>query len=78
MAIDRSQQNWPEDDFPNDFLADWSYLDETDDFDFEDVDCDSCGLKFYIRPSLYNKASGKPFPTQCERCRKGLPPLYEY
>lgn len=24
-----------------------------DDYDFEDVDCADCGLKFYIRPSLY-------------------------
>lgn len=46
------------------------------DYDFEDVDCESCGLKFYVRPSAYPE--GTSFPTKCPRCVKGLPPLYEY
>jgi len=50
---------------------------EDDEYDFEDVDCEDCGLKFYVRPSFY-KDTNKPWPTKCPRCMKGLPPLYEY
>lgn len=46
-----------------------------DEYDFEDVDCEDCGMKFYVRPSSY---VGKEFPRKCERCKKGLAPLYEY
>jgi hypothetical protein len=51
--------------------------DNETDYDFEDVDCVSCGLKFYIRPSLYT-GTDKKYPEMCSRCQKGLPPLYEY
>lgn len=47
----------------------------------EDVDCASCGLKFWIRSCLYSfhpVAGKKAWPVNCERCQKGLPPLYEY
>lgn len=43
----------------------------------EDVDCESCGLKFWIRSCLYGE-NKKPWPHKCPRCEKGLPPLYEY
>lgn len=43
----------------------------------EDVDCTTCGLKFWISSCLYGEGK-KPWPTQCPRCEKGLPPLYEY
>ena len=46
-----------------------------EDCDFEDIDCEGCGMKFFIRPSSY---VGKEWPTKCPRCQKGLPPLYEY
>lgn len=46
------------------------------EYDFEDVDCEDCGLKFYVRPSSYPK--GTSYPTKCGRCTAGLPPLYEY
>jgi ribosomal protein L34E len=59
-----------------------------DEYDFEDVDCEDCGLKFYIRPSLYTREAQqrrreanlpeRPWPTKCERCVRGLPPKYEY
>jgi hypothetical protein len=52
-----------------------NYLEDNEDWDFEDVDCEDCGIKFYVRPSAY---VSKPWPTKCTRCTKGLPPLYEY
>lgn len=42
-----------------------------------DVDCQSCGLKFWIRACQYGEGK-KPWPKNCSRCEKGLPPLYEY
>ena len=51
-----------------------SYIEITGDY--EDVDCEDCGLKFFIDPANYS--DGKPIPRKCERCRKDLPPLYEY
>jgi hypothetical protein len=70
----------------SDYFANQRYEDA--ESDFEDVDCEDCGIKFYIRPSLYTEeaqarrvAAGllkKPWPTKCPRCEKGLPPLYEY
>lgn len=63
-------------DYPE-FFEDYYEERTEDDYDFEDVDCEDCGLKFYIRPSLY-KDGKKPWPHKCERCQKGLPPLYEY
>ena len=44
-------------------------------YDFEDVDCEDCGMKFFVQPSAL---VGKEWPTKCPRCAKGLPPLYEY
>lgn len=43
--------------------------------DYEDVDCEDCGIKFFINPDNYKD---KPIPKKCTRCQKGLPPLYEY
>lgn len=40
-----------------------------DDCDFEDVDCEDCGRKFFVRPSAY-AGTNKPWPTRCEKCRK--------
>lgn len=58
-------------------------VESDDDYDFEDVDCEDCGLKFFIRPSAYfvgdtRVRNDRPYPTKCYRCLKGLPPLYEY
>lgn len=48
-------------------------------YDYIDIDCEDCGLKFIVRPlTLLEKQSGKKYPTKCGRCQKGLPPLYEY
>lgn len=70
-----SEATFPCDDPTND--SPYGFYEETeDDHDFEDIDCASCGMKFFIRPMAH--PSGAPFPTECERCRKGLPPLYEY
>ena len=47
----------------------------------EDVDCKSCGLKFWIRSCQYSfhpVVGKKAWPENCPRCEKGLPPLYEY
>lgn len=65
-----------------------------DEDDFADVDCKECGLKFYVRPSLYTEEATKrrvadgcsqqlidkylAWPDTCPRCLKGLTPLYEY
>ena len=46
-----------------------------DETDFEDIDCEDCGMKFFVRPS---SLVGKEWPRKCPRCVKGLPPLYEY
>ena len=56
--------------------------------DYEDIDCVSCGLKFFVNPSRYTEAENRRraadgltpnvMPTKCPRCLKGLPPLYEY
>lgn len=43
----------------------------------EDVDCQSCGLKFWIRACQYGEGK-KPWPRECPRCVKGIPPSYEY
>lgn len=52
------------------------------EYDYEDIDCSDCGLKFFVRPSDYThfrtNDGRKPWPTQCPRCVRGLPPLYEY
>ena len=42
--------------------------------DIEDVDCEGCGMKFYVRPSAYTPHTNKPWPKECPRCVKGLPP----
>ena len=48
------------------------------EYDFEDVDCADCGMKFYVRPSAYRPYTTRDCPIRCPRCVKGLPPLYEY
>jgi hypothetical protein len=61
-----------------DFASVYQFQEESDeDYDFEDIDCCHCGLKFFVRPSLYGEGK-KPWPTICHRCEKGLAPLYEY
>lgn len=30
-----------------------------DENDFEDVDCEDCGLKFFVRPSMYTNAANQ-------------------
>lgn len=48
-------------------------------YDYIDIDCADCGLKFIVRPlTKEEKESGKPYPKKCGRCQRGLPPLYEY
>lgn len=44
------------------------------DADYEDVDCEDCGLKFFVDPQIQAKNP----QSKCARCRKGLPPVYEY
>ena len=68
-----------DEDYIDDFQGEvYGFKEESDDdYDFEDIDCTDCGLKFYVRPSLYGEGK-KPWPRQCERCHQGLPPLYEY
>ena len=56
--------------------------DEDTEYDFEDVDCEDCGRKFYIRPSLYTKEAQerrrqqglpeRPWPTRCDGCAKAF------
>lgn len=45
----------------------WVNEPSDDDIDFEDVDCEDCGHKFFVRPSSYKD---KPWPARCDRCRK--------
>lgn len=48
-------------------------------YDYIDIDCVDCGLKFFVGPlTNKQKASGRQYPTKCGRCQRGLPPLYEY
>lgn len=48
-------------------------------YDYIDIDCIDCGLKFIVRPlTLEEKKTGKEYPKQCGRCQRGLAPLYEY
>lgn len=54
-------------------------FDDTDLYDYLDIDCQDCGVKFIVGPlSNEAKAMGKEYPSKCSRCRQGLPPLYEY
>jgi hypothetical protein len=48
-------------------------------YDYIDIDCADCGIKFIVAPlSAEAEKSGRKYPTQCGRCRKGLAPLWEY
>lgn len=48
-------------------------------YDYIDIDCEDCGLKFFVRPfTLEEKQKGKEYPKKCGRCQRGLAPLYEY
>lgn len=46
-------------------------LDDSELYDYIDIDCEDCGYKFFVRPlTLEDKKAGKEYPTRCRKCER--------
>ena len=72
-----SDMQYEPDDHETPYLGDQNLCSDCGQDCAEDVDCEACGLKFWVRSCLY-KSNERQWPRQCPRCVSGQTPPYEY